>query len=90
MQLFFNNISDHLPLLSCKKKSPDGFITSLSDKKIKWSSHICRDKHEAFFTHNKFTCPLDEFKYNDNLDSIVKKFFISTDELGDEIHVISS
>ena len=39
-----------------KKISPDGFVTPPRDKQIKWSNRICRDKREAIFSHNKFTC----------------------------------
>jgi len=67
---FIKDISDHLPLiLSYKKTSPDGFIKSPPCKKIKWSSQICRDKYKSVFPHNKFTYLVNEFEYNDNLDS---------------------
>ena len=84
----FNDISDHLPLiLSCKKISPDGFVTPPRDKQIKWSNRICRDKREAIFSHNKFTCLLDEFEHNDNLDSntMVKKLLDTANKIGDDI-----
>jgi hypothetical protein len=61
-------------------------------KKIKWSSRICKDKHKAIFSHNKFICLLNEFEHNDNLNSntMVKKLFVIDNEVYNEISARAS
>jgi len=45
-----------------------------------------------FFSHNKFTCLLDKFEQNNNMDSnsMVKKLLVTANEVSDEIQARST
>jgi len=48
--------------------------------------------NETFFSHNKFTCLLDKFEQNNNMDSnsMVKKLLVTANEVSDEIQARST